>query len=142
MLSLTWIDYPRNVLELVEMTRATNPYEEWGAICSGLKREIRAASAARLEGFASYSEIVAAAYAAPYDVDLEICRITVGGKSYGVAPEVARMARLLVDAEGEWVPMSKNGFSKPSGTKKKLPIELRLMIETDKGKGYRLRPNS
>ena len=46
----------------------------------------------------------------------------------------------LKDAEvGEWIAMSKYLFSKPSEILRTLPGELRSLIETSKGKGYRFK---
>jgi hypothetical protein len=74
-----------------------------------------------------------------YEVDVELARIRIDGKAHDVPVEAARMAKLLLDADGEWVAMAKNGFTKPSTTRLKLPKELQKIIESDKGKGYRLR---
>jgi hypothetical protein len=62
-----------------------------------------------------------------------------GDKPLHVAGEAARMLQVLCDAKGEWVAMYKNGFTKPSDTKKSLPAELCDLIESESGKGYRLR---
>ena len=53
--------------------------------------------------------------------------------------EAARMAMLLLKNNSEWVAMSKHGFTKPSETKKALPSKVIKLIETAKGKGYRLK---
>lgn len=140
--SLRWNDYPSSVLELVSVAAGSRPYDYWTAISGGLTHEIDAASASRLEGIDPRTETFSASEVAPYAVDLEIFRITVDGKADDVPPEAARMAKLLLEANGEWVPMSKNDFSKPSKTRKDLPAAVQAMIETDKGKGYRLRPNT
>jgi hypothetical protein len=57
--------------------------------------------------------------------------VTVGGQPFSVSPKQKRMISLLVDADGDPVPMSKHGFSKPSDLKKKLPDKLLNLIETN-----------
>ena len=71
-------------------------------------------------------------------VDHDLLQIRYQGKVHSVSSEEARMIQLLIDNSGEWVSMEKNDFSKPSDTKKKLPDEIRELITTEKGKGYRI----
>lgn len=76
---------------------------------------------------------------APFEVDEALDQIRIDGEAHNVPSEATRMAKLLLEANGEWVGMAKNHFSKPSETKKKLPTAVQEMIVTEKGKGYRLR---
>ena len=75
----------------------------------------------------------------PYSVNEDLCQITMSGEVHETTSEAARMACLLSNTPGEWVSMSKSGFSKPSQVKSKLPPPLLKMIESSSGKGYRLR---
>jgi len=75
-----------------------------------------------------------------YEVNEEFSQIRIDDKLYDVSGEAARMAKLLLDNETEWVSMKNHGFTKPSEVKKKLPEAVLNLIETEKGKGYRLKP--
>lgn len=72
-------------------------------------------------------------------VDLQRNRIVIDGTEFLTTGETARMAQLLLDQQGEWVAMSKHGFTKPSEVKRRLPAPLLDRVEAEKGKGYRLR---
>lgn len=85
------------------------------------------------------SELVPSQASTSIEVDLDRNRIVIDGTEYFTTGETARMARLLVDHQGEWVAMSKHGFTKPSEVKRRLPAPLLARVEAEKGKGYRLR---
>lgn len=71
-------------------------------------------------------------------VNEELSQIRYDGEYYDVSAEGARMVKLLAEHLGEWVAMAKNNFTKPSEVKKKLPGPIRDLIESQKGKGYRI----
>ncbi|MCC6492589.1 MAG: hypothetical protein IT424_06170 [Pirellulales bacterium] len=75
-----------------------------------------------------------------FEVDEEASYVRFEGRAYSVRPEGARMLRLLLRANGEWVSMRRHDFSKPSEVKKAIPEPIQKLIETGKGKGYRLKP--
>jgi len=64
--------------------------------------------------------------------------VSVDGNSHVVTAEQKRMMQLLVEANGHYIAMSKTDFSKPSKLKNGLPEQLRHLIESESGKGYRL----
>lgn len=73
-------------------------------------------------------------------VDLVLNQIRYDGVCHNVTSEGAKLVDLLVKAPPyEWVPTHKV-FSKPSRVKNSLPAPIRNLIETDRGKGYRLKP--
>lgn len=75
----------------------------------------------------------------PYTVDSKALLLHVDGQAETVTAEGARMAQILLDADGEWVSMRDHEFTKPSEVKGKLPEAVQDLIETAKGKGYRLK---
>jgi len=77
---------------------------------------------------------------APFKVDVALSQIRIDGAAIDVSSGAARMAEILLDSDGEWVSMREHDFSKPSETKKALPASVLKLIETEKGKGYRLKP--
>ena len=69
--------------------------------------------------------------------------IVLDSNSFAAAEEEARLIEVLIEADGDWVSMTAEGFSKPDRIKRKLPEWLQNLIETASAKGYRLRsPNS
>lgn len=75
------------------------------------------------------------------DVNIEASRVLFRGESHDVTPESARLVHLLADARGDWVSMHKNGFTKASDLKRRLPEQLRRHIISESGKGYRWEPS-
>ena len=73
------------------------------------------------------------------EVDANLLQVRYGKSVHNVTNAQATGLRALVDANGDWVSWSGLGISKPSEAKNGLPDELRSLIETQKGKGYRFR---
>ncbi len=71
--------------------------------------------------------------------DEELLVIRYNRQDYKASNEGARMVKLLVENIGEWVAMGKNDFTKPSDVRKSLPEPIQSLIESEKGKGYRIK---
>jgi len=76
----------------------------------------------------------------PFAVNEGLSQIRIDGITHDVPQEAARMAKLLLGSKGGWVSMRNHDFTKPSETRKALPVSVFELIETAKGKGYRLKP--
>lgn len=61
------------------------------------------------------------------------------GKVYDLTSNQAKLLKALVGANGDWVSMSGLGIKKPSEAKNNLPEAIKQLIETESGKGYRLK---
>lgn len=72
-------------------------------------------------------------------VDLEMPQVRYEGTAYHLTRLGALLLHALVEAKGEWVAISRlPEISKPSAVKSGLPEPIQTLIETSRGKGYRL----
>jgi hypothetical protein len=72
-------------------------------------------------------------------VNLALNQIRHNGECHDVTAKGARLVDCLVKAWPDWFPTEKNGFTKASVIKKSFPAPIRELIETESGKGYRLK---
>jgi hypothetical protein len=71
-------------------------------------------------------------------VNRRLNQVRYAGECYDVSPGAAELFQQLVDRCGDWFAAS-SILSKPSAIKASLPEPLKRLIETAKGKGYRLK---
>jgi hypothetical protein len=69
----------------------------------------------------------------------QLCQVRYAGRCYDVSANAFLMFELLIEADGDWVPLEKRGISKPSDTKNSLEPQLQALIESSPGKGHRLK---
>ena len=72
-------------------------------------------------------------------LDKDKMRIQVSGKWYELTSAQTKMLAVLFKAEGTWV-AGKNIGGRPDKTRQSMPKPVARIIETDKAKGYRIRP--
>jgi hypothetical protein len=71
-------------------------------------------------------------------VDVNNCQVRYKGQCHDVTGDAALLFKYLIDSYSEWFSASSK-FAKPSAIKSTLPPDLKALIETQKGKGYRLK---
>ena len=72
-------------------------------------------------------------------VDTKLLQARYSGVPYNLTDAQATGLKAVVDARGDWVSWSGLGITKPSDAKESLPEELKALIESSPGKGYRLK---
>lgn len=75
----------------------------------------------------------------PLKVNLRLKQIRNADICYDVTADGALLVDRIIKAHPDWFAASKNGFSKPSSTKNSLPDAIKELIETQPGKGYRIK---
>ncbi len=73
------------------------------------------------------------------EVNEKLLQTRCDGNVYDLTDAQTVGMKALVDANGDWVSWSGLEISKPSRVKDSLPEPLKELIETEKGKGYRLK---
>lgn len=76
-----------------------------------------------------------------YTVDLKLSQVRYRGKLYNVTDSQALVLSELIKAR-DWVSLSSRGISKPSEVMKSLPHELKSILASSSGKGWRIRPEA
>jgi hypothetical protein len=136
-------DFKEDVL----VTWSSSTWQEWSKIAEQHQQDLLtfAGTTTQLELEAASALRIAVAPPAEVrslpeiEVDTELLQARYGNKPYRVTYNQAIGLKALLDAKGDWVSWSKQGISKPSETKNSLPEDLKALIETSSGKGYRFK---
>jgi hypothetical protein len=76
------------------------------------------------------------------DINMELSQARWNGKSHDLTARQASALKALLNADGDWVSLSGLSITKPSAVMGRLPAEIRALIESKSGKGYRLKAHA